>query len=498
MHTVVLAAGLFVFVAHLLEVVFERTRIPDILLLMVLGVLAGEGALNLIPMESFGEVGEFLAIVTLAVILFESGLGLKVKSLLQSAGRAAPFSLLSMVSAIACLTVALRFLEGMDWWTALLGGLIMGGTSSAVVIPMVKALDLGEGTGTVLTLESTLTDVFCIIGTVGVAVSLAAGDKPLVEKLLGEAGFSLIAACLLGAGAGLFWSVLLSQADRLASTMLTTVAGALVVYGFCEQMGVSGAIATLTFGITLGNLPRGVVLRVDRGADAAPIKLKLREVKRVERAVYAEVVFLLKAAFFFYLGMKVDPGNFLSMAGVVAIILALVPFFPRYPSVRLLLGPKGSSRRDALLATVLVPRGLAAAVLAQVPVQLFKKMVESLNSAKVNELKEAAAAGGADFSVKGYCDAANEVFLKAENTVGLLSEPLPPGCEKFLQADGLADVVAMMVFFSIAIVSLMVFLVERGALAAVGQFAFGAYATGEDPQAGSPEPEAQTSHTPDS
>jgi NhaP-type Na+/H+ or K+/H+ antiporter len=444
MHTVVLAAGLFVFLAHLLEVFFERTRIPDILLLMILGLLVGP-VLHLLNLEDLGKVGDFLAIVTLAVILFESGLGLQLSSLFKSASRAAPFSLISMVSAIACLTVGLKFLMGMDWWTALLGGLIMGGTSSAVVIPMVKALDLGEDTGTILTLESTLTDVFCIIGTVGVAVSLAAGAKPAAAGLLGTAGFSLIAACIVGAAAGFFWSVLLSQVERISGTMFTTMAGALVVYGFSEQMQISGAIATLAFGVTLGNLPRGIVLRLDRGAEAAPIKVKLREVKGVERAVYAESVFLLKAAFFFYLGMTVRPSAFFSMLGVIAFILALVPFVPRYPSVRLFLGPGSTSRRDALLATVLVPRGLAAAVLAQVPVRLFTG-----------------------------------------------AHPLHDA------AQDLSEVVAMMVFFSIAIVSLMVFLAERGALSAVGQFAFGSYANGADPGPGSPEPEPQTDHMPGS
>ncbi|HCP46678.1 MAG TPA: hypothetical protein DIU15_11580 [Deltaproteobacteria bacterium] len=438
MHTVVLAAGLFVFVAHLLEVFFERTRIPDILLLMVLGLLVGP-ILGLLDVEKdLGQVGPFLAIVTLAVILFESGLGLQLKTLFRSAGRSAPFSLISMLFAIACLTVALRYLMAMDWWTALLGGLIMGGTSSAVVIPMIKALDLGEDTGTVLTVESTLTDVFCIIGTVGVAVSLAAGVTPKAPALLGTVVFSLVAAALIGAAAGLFWSMLLSQADRISNTMFTTMAGALVVYGFCEQMEVSGAIATLSFGIALGNLPRGVMMRVDRGADEAPIKLKLREVKRVERAVYAESVFLLKAAFFFYLGMTVDPRQFFSLFGLIAFLLALVPFVPRYPSVRMLLSPATTSRRDALLATVLVPRGLAAAVLAQVPVQLLGKEL-----------------------AKGETEALLAMKLAADN---------------------LADVVAMMVFFSIAIVSLMVFLVERGTLASLGDRAFRPYSADANPQ----------------
>ena len=233
--------------------------------------------------KDLGQVGPFLAIVTLAVILFESGLGLQLKALFRSAGRSAPFSVVSMLLAIGCLTVALRYLMAMDWWTALLGGLIMGGTSSAVVIPMIKALELGEDTGTVLTIESTLTDVFCIIGTVGVAISLGNGATPQAAGLLGTAGFSLFAAALVGAVAGFSWSVLLGRAERISNTMFTTMAGALVVYGFCEQMQISGAIATLCFGIALGNLPRGVVLEVDRGAEAAPIKLKLREVKRAAR-----------------------------------------------------------------------------------------------------------------------------------------------------------------------------------------------------------------------
>jgi len=451
MHTVVLAAGLFVFVAHLLEVFFERTRIPDILLLMVLGLFVGP-ILGLLDVEKdLGQVGPFLAIVTLAVILFESGLGLQLKALFRSAGRSAPFSVVSMLLAIGCLTVALRYLMAMDWWTALLGGLIMGGTSSAVVIPMIKALELGEDTGTVLTIESTLTDVFCIIGTVGVAVSLAAGVTPNAPDLLGTVAFSLIAASLIGAGAGLVWSMLLSQADRISNTMFTTMAGALVVYGFCEQMEVSGAIATLSFGIVLGNLPRGVVLQVDRGAEEAPIKLKLREVRRVERAVYAESVFLLKAAFFFYLGMTVDPAQFFSLFGLIALLLALVPFLPRYPSVRMFLSPDNTSRRDALLATVLVPRGLAAAVLAQVPVQLLGKEL-----------------------AKGESEALLAMKLAAEN---------------------LADVVAMMVFFSIAIVSLMVFLVERGTLTALGDVAFGPYATGAGAPSASEETELPTPHS---
>jgi len=429
MATVVLTAGLFVFVAHLLELLFEKTRIPDILLLMLLGLVAGP-VMGLISQEDLGRVGEFLSTLTLLVILFESGLSLKLKSLFESAGRAAPFAIISMGLAIACITGVMKVMLGLDTWMAILGGFILGGTSSAVVIPMLKALKGSESTMTMLTLESTVTDVFCIIGTVGIAASLAAGEKVQAQVLLGNATFSLVVASFLGILFAVVWSVGLTFATRLNDNLFTTLAGAMVVYGLSERLEISGAIATLCFGIALGNLPRGVVLTIDRAGTSDPLKLGLREVGAQEKRVYAETVFLLKAAFFFYLGMQVAPAALFSKQGFFALVLALVPFFPRYPVVRLFFSAEETSRREALLASVLVPRGLAAAVLAMIPVNLGLQ-------------------GG----------------------------------------EALASLVAMTVFWSIASVSVMVLLVERGKLDSVGALAFGSFSHPEQPDGNVPSAE---------
>ena len=89
MEVAVFAAGLFIFLAHLLDYFFERTRVPDILLLMLLGVIVGPIA-GLMQPSDFGFVGEFLSVVTLVVILCASGLGLKFDVLLKAAPRATP------------------------------------------------------------------------------------------------------------------------------------------------------------------------------------------------------------------------------------------------------------------------------------------------------------------------------------------------------------------------------------------------------------------------
>ena len=196
--------------------------------------------------------------------------------------------------------------------------------------------------------------------------------------------------------------------------MHTTLAFALVIYGCAELLQVSGAIATLVFGITLGNLPEDLSLKMrDR-------EISFKPVTHTEKQVYSEVVFLLKAFFFFYLGLTIRPIDFLSGAGIVALLLAVAPFAPRLPAVRWIMDRQTTTRREALLSWALVPRGLAAAVLAQIPVQL------------------------------GLPD-----------------------------AEVLASTVAMMVFLSITLVAVCIVLVEKGKLDGLGARLFKAFPDAE-------------------
>ena len=192
MEMAILAAGL-VFLAHLLDLVFRATKIPDILVLMIVGVIAGQ-ALEASTITTLQDVGQFVAVVTLVVILFQGGLGLKIREVLQAAKRATPFALLSMAGAVAMTGVLYLYLGppsggALDTTTCLLGALILGGTSSAVVIPMLNSLGTKELAAT-LTLESALTDVVCIIGTVGIVTSLSLGSAPSAGGLLGDAVLS--------------------------------------------------------------------------------------------------------------------------------------------------------------------------------------------------------------------------------------------------------------------------------------------------------------------
>ena len=85
-HALVLVfIGLLVFLAHLFVALFERTRVPDVLYLILIGVIVGP-VLGIVSPEDFGKVGGVFTTVALVVILFEAGLELSVESLRSSTG----------------------------------------------------------------------------------------------------------------------------------------------------------------------------------------------------------------------------------------------------------------------------------------------------------------------------------------------------------------------------------------------------------------------------
>src|SRR5689334_17335865 len=73
--TNILVVGFLIFVAHAFTGLFSRTRVPDVLLLTVIGLVLGP-ILHLVTPQNFGAVGPVFATVTLIIILFEAGLSL--------------------------------------------------------------------------------------------------------------------------------------------------------------------------------------------------------------------------------------------------------------------------------------------------------------------------------------------------------------------------------------------------------------------------------------
>ncbi|MBI4467683.1 MAG: cation:proton antiporter, partial [Acidobacteria bacterium] len=239
-------------------------------------------------------------------------------------------------------------------------GAIVSGTSSGEVIPMVGKLRLQPVSRVTLLLEATFTDVLCIVFTLGFLEAMRFHEiRP--GLMLGHMLSSFLMAGVTGVAGAIVWSATLSKVRGLQNSIFTTPAFVFVLFGITELLGFSGAIAALGFGIALGNIEsvRGVIQKFVKGVH--PVRLN-----DVERSFFAEIVFVMKTFFFVYIGLSIQLGQWgLVFAGLA---LTLAAFLLRIPVVRITM-QKTTPQLDAALMAVLIPKGLAAAALASLPVQ---------------------------------------------------------------------------------------------------------------------------------
>ncbi|MCJ7606114.1 MAG: cation:proton antiporter [Dehalococcoidales bacterium] len=362
--------GILVFVAHLFTGIFSRTRIPDVLLLIIIGICVGP-LLGLASPAQFGAVGPVFTTITLIIILFESGIALKLnmlKSALAGALVLAPLGFFLTMGVVAGLALWLTDLEVLP---AFILGAIVGSTSEAVVIPLVRQLRIKEETSTLLSVESSVNDVLSIVITIALIQAYVAGKFEIVT-VSGDLIASFLVALVFGIAGALVWSTLLNWFHTIKNAMFTTPAFVFVIFGLTEMMGFSGAIAALAFGVTIGNIENINIPIFRRNKEREPVGLS-----ETEKVFFSEVAFLLKSFFFIYLGLSLELIS--AWLIVVGLILTAVAFLLRIPAVKLSIR-EALGQKDLSVMAVMVPKGLAAVVLASIPVQMGVAGGETIQS----------------------------------------------------------------------------------------------------------------------
>ena len=356
MEKAVIGVALIFFLGHALKWIFIHTKIPDLLLLVLLGFLIGP-VFGIIETSAFGEIGPLLSTVALIVILYEGGITLHAKDLLSSSLPAIGLSVIGFILVVVCGS-ALAWLFTMDVEISLLFGIGIGSTSSAIVIPTVKYLSINDKTKTILSLESAFTDVLAIVIFLVVLDAALQGQFSLTQLLIGI-GPNTIKAIFVGIASGIFWSFLRNRFTFLLDIKFSGEAWALLSYGILETMQLNGAIGVLALGFTLANL--------DLLPDVAKSFLSRKPMNRIDLELLGEVTFLLKTTFFIFLGMQVQFSN-LKVVIFSMTITALI-FVLRYFTVLFVLNRKDYNPLDAMISAAMGPRGLACAVLATLPLQ---------------------------------------------------------------------------------------------------------------------------------
>ena len=358
MATTILAIGLFIFAAYLFKGIFSKTGVPDVLMLMICGILLGP-VLGMVSPSNFGAAGSALATMALVIILFEGGVDLDLDSLGSSVAPTLKIALSTFVITFAIVALVAWSMAGLAVMPALMLGAILAGTSSAVVIPLVQGLNVKGRTRTVLILESAVTDVLCIVSLFVLLDAAKKGEISAFHTVL-EVGETVVVAAVLGAIAGVIWLFLLRAARRLPHGSFASTAMCFIVYGVTEIGGFSGAISVLCFGVFLANGRRFAA------ASGVIDPALLAAFSSQEQGFLQELIFVLKTFFFVYLGISMQIENLQPF--IVGGLIVLLVYAARHV-LAYLATDRDVSRDNASLTAIMVPKGLAAAVLAALPLE---------------------------------------------------------------------------------------------------------------------------------
>jgi len=356
---VIAVVGGLIFLAHLFLHIFNRTRVPDVLLLIVVGIILGPAS-NLVPTESFGLVGPIFVTITLVVILFEGGIALKLSALKSALSKAVKLAVTSFFLTMIVVGVTAHLLLSLEWIPSLIIGSIAASTSEAIIIPLINQLKTSEKMHALLSVESSVNDVLSVAVTLALIGAYQLGDIN-VGMITGDLIASFLVAIVFGFGGAFLWSLMLRRIHTMKNAMFTTVAIVFALFGLVETLGFSGAIAALAFGITIGNIESIKLPKLGKPLAGKPVGLS-----KTEKAFFTEASFLLKTFFFIYLGISLQ----FSSTGIIliGILMTFIAFALRIPAVKIAVGRSVSTKEAALMA-VMIPKGLAAAVLASIPAQ---------------------------------------------------------------------------------------------------------------------------------
>ena len=358
---VIIFVGLLIFLAHFFVVMFERTRVPDVLYLIGIGLLLGP-VFGIVSPQDFGKVGPIFTEIALVVILFEGGLEISFGTLRSSFRGTVGLTVLSYVISLILLTSVLYVLTALTLMEALYAGAVLAAPAPSVVIPIARQLKLSDTPRTVLMLESPLGEALGIIVALGILESFKITEIK-VGRMLGTLLASFMFAFLIGGIGGFIWSVLLHRMRKLQHGIFTTAAYVFILFGVAEFLGFSGPVAALTSGIVLGNAE---LIRI--GWWTKRMSLMPLQHNETEKLFIGEVVFLIKTFFFVYLGLSISFTDVLSMS--IALLLTVVLLLARMMAVQYSFDREETLIQEASLMSTLVPKGTAAAVLASLPVQM--------------------------------------------------------------------------------------------------------------------------------
>ncbi len=353
-HVILLAAGVVIFLGVAGEAFFKKTGIPDVAFLMILGVIIGP-VFGLIQPEAVIQVVPYFAALALIIIMFDGGLNLDIKHVIKTAHFSVTLAVLGFVLSVVMISIAAHFALGWAWLDSILLASIVGGSSSAIVFGLVRNIKISEETKSMLSFESALTDILATIVAFILFEAILAGhfDLQTLQETIGRA---IIVGLVLGFGVGIPWMYISTKLGNAQHAYMLTLGVLFVLFFLANSFGESGALTALVFGLMIGN----------KSHLAKILRFKLPRIE-LDDPTHNQLTFLVRSFFFVFVGLMASFGQIEYL--IFGVLMTIAVYFGRILVVKITL-TKRFSLLDRAVTNSMIPRGLAAAVLATYPITM--------------------------------------------------------------------------------------------------------------------------------
>ncbi len=291
---ILLISALIIFLGYIGEQIFRKTHIPSFLFLVFTGFILGP-VLGVIQKSSLIPLLGVLAEVTLIMVIFHGGMDLKARTLLKDGWR--PFVQVAIYVGLSVILVTLvaHFFLHFDLVISLIFASIVGGeTTTVVIIPLARQLDIKDKTVMFLTFEAALNSIVLVVlflTFVGLYQSGSTNIYTTVDSLISSFSIGIFIGLVLS----IIWIYLLNYLKKQDYTYVLTLGLLFLTYGITDKAGGSGYLAVIIFGIIFGN-----------HKFISELFKKRIKMDKLEKEIFnfqGEITFILKTFFFVFLGL---------------------------------------------------------------------------------------------------------------------------------------------------------------------------------------------------
>lgn len=329
-------------------------RLPGIVILLLFGVLLGPDGLGWVRPRSLGD--GFFAVVDLsvAVILFEGGLNLRISRLRREQAVIRHLVLSGAVLTLGGAALAVHWILGWGPQQSILFGSLVVVTGPTVIGPLLSEARLRPRVATVLNAEGVLID------PVGAILAVLVLEIAVSPEQAATGATDLMLRVGTGAAFGLVSGFALSRLLRFRRLLpeghenIFVLATVLLVFVLADEVAThSGILAVTIAGVTVGNARTAV----DRD---------LREFKDQLTVLLIGLLFVLLAA-----DVRLSEVSALGWRGLGVVAALIVVVRPLVVAVTTA-GSELEARERAFIAWI-APRGIVAAAIASLVAVAMEK-----------------------------------------------------------------------------------------------------------------------------